>query len=106
MRLSRTFFALFLIAFTGVLLWIAREPRYLPDKESRAIWLNRQQNPQAWEQEKQRLREPRLLTNNIIAGLFALDGLGLVALAHGVWRERRARQQPPQQTPAPSHPGN
>jgi len=93
MRLSRPFFALFLIALTGVLLWIASEPRYLSDKESRAIWLNRHQNPQAWEQEKQRLREPRLLTNNIIAGLFALDGLGMVALCHGVWRERRAKRE-------------
>ncbi len=94
MKLSRIFFAIFLVAFTGLLIWVASEPRYLPDQDSRGIWLNRHQNPQAWEREKTRLRESRLITNNIVMGLFALDGLGMVALAHGLWRERRAGGPP------------
>jgi hypothetical protein len=95
MKLSRSFFALFLVAFTGLLIWIASEPRYLPDQKSRGIWANRREDPQAWEKEKQRLREPRLITNNIIMALCALDGLGIVALVHGLWRERRAGDSSP-----------
>ena len=99
MSLSRLFFALFLVVFTGGLIWIASEPRYLPDQESRAIWVNRRANPQAWEREKLRLRDSRLITNNIITGLFALDGLGIVALCHGCWRDRRAKNHPPSLAP-------
>jgi hypothetical protein len=100
MKPSRTFFAMFLVVFSGLLIWIASEPRYLPNKESRAIWVNRRENPQAWEREKLRLREPRLITNNIIMGLFALDGLGLVAFCHGIWRERRAAEKASQNAPS------
>ena len=100
MRLPRTFFAVFLVVFSGLLIWIASEPRYLPDKESRAIWVNRRQNPQAWEREKLRVREPRLITNNIIMGLFALDGLGLVAFCHSLWRERRAVEDASRNAPS------
>ncbi len=100
MRLSRSFFAAFLVVFTCLLIWIASEPRYLPDQKSRAIWSNRHANPKAWEDEKQRLREPRLITNNIIMALFALDALGVVALVHGVWRERRGHEASPADRPS------